>query len=118
MSKNELLNNAASTIKCKFVHQNELYIASNRTLWPCCFLWTHSIKYPDEFKSKMHYQKNWNNLKDRTIDEIINDDYFAKDLEKSWDPDHPQHFSVCITTCSFNQSGMNEISFEEKNDNK
>lgn len=116
MEDNNIIDKAVQTIKCKFVHSKEVYIASNQTLWPCCFLWTHSIKYPEEFYSKIKYEENWNNLKFKSMDEILSNDWFNSDLEKSWDPKHPKHFALCIKTCGFNQIGMNEINFENNNE--
>lgn len=106
------INDVIKTIKCKFVHEKEIFIASNQTVWPCCFLWTETIKYPELKEKNLPSDKNWNSLKFHTLEEILNNDWYLNTLEKSWDPSHPKHFKTCLTTCGFNQASLNEIENE------
>ena len=99
-----------SSIKCKMVHEEEIFLASNMTLWPCCFVWDSYFKNKDNIKSVFKkYDSDWNDLRKHSIDEILAHPWFAETLGLSWDPDHPQHIDRCIRTCAYNKAYQNEI---------
>ena len=99
-----------SSIKCKMVHENEIFIASNMTLWPCCFLWDSAFKNKENINDKLAYfEEGWNDLRKHSIEEIMSHPWFEQMLVDSWDPDHPLHFNRCIRTCAYNKAYQNEI---------
>lgn len=103
------------SIKCKFYHEGELFIASNQTLWPCCFLWSNSVRDPELFKRKFaSFDPNWNSLLHHSIDEIIQNPWFLEVLKESWDPSHPLHFPKCIQNCAYEKAHQNEITYVNK----
>jgi MoaA/NifB/PqqE/SkfB family radical SAM enzyme len=103
------------TIKCKLIHEGEIFIASNQTLWPCCFLWDSMFKNKENIKEKLsEYGNDWNSLKTHSIDEILSHTWFDKLLEESWNPDHEKHLVRCIRTCAYNQAYQNEINYVNK----
>jgi len=107
--KTEVLN----SIKCKLIHEGEIFIASNQTMWPCCFLWDSNFKNKENIIEKMvEYGGDWNSLKHHTIDEILAHPWFDKILGESWDPEHSKHLSRCIRTCAYNKAYQNEINIE------
>ena len=107
----EILN----SIVCKYVHENEIFIASNQTMWPCCFLWDSAFKNNENILDKLEvFEPNWNSLKHHSIEEIKNHPWFRELLAASWDPTHNLHFTRCIRTCAKNKAYHNEINYTVK----
>jgi hypothetical protein len=97
------------------IHEGEIFIASNQTLWPCCFLWDSMFKNKENIKEKLsEYGNDWNSLKTHSIDEILSHTWFDKLLEESWNPGHEKHLVRCIRTCAYNQAYQNEINYVNK----
>lgn len=102
-----------STVKCKFIHQNEIFIASDLSVWPCCFLWDSYFKNKESIREKLDiFDNGWNNLKYNTLEHILSHEWFQKLLEESWQTQHPLHFDRCLQTCGYNQAYHNEINYE------
>jgi MoaA/NifB/PqqE/SkfB family radical SAM enzyme len=100
------------TVVCKYIHEDEIFIASNQTMWPCCFLWDSAFKNKEDIIYKLnHFDPGWNDLKQHTINEIKNHEWFSELLEASWEPTHPLHFTRCIRTCAKNKAYHNEINY-------
>jgi MoaA/NifB/PqqE/SkfB family radical SAM enzyme len=104
-----------SSIKCKLYHERELFIASNMTVWPCCFLWDNMFRRKEQIVDKLGiFDEEWNSLKKHSIDEILEHPWFDHLLRASWDPDHPLHFNRCIRTCAYNKAYQNEFNYKDK----
>jgi hypothetical protein len=104
----EILN----SIVCKYIHEDEIFIASNQTMWPCCFLWDSAFKNKEGILDKLNqFEPNWNSLKHHSIAEIQEHPWFKELLGASWDPTHELHFSRCIRTCAKNKAYHNEITY-------
>lgn len=97
---------------CKFVHEGEIFIASDLTLWPCCFLWDSYFKNNDFIKEKLCFDNNWNSLVHYSIEEIIQHPWFDLLLEQSWNPKNSKHLSRCIRTCAKNKAYHNEFNYK------
>jgi len=109
--KQEMLD----SIVCKYIHESEIFIASDLTLWPCCFLWDSAFKNKEGIKDKLNqFDPNWNNLAYRTIDEILQHKWYKEILAASWEPVHPLHFTRCIRTCAKNKAYHNKINYAVK----
>ena len=105
-----------NSIVCKLVHEGEIFIASDLTLWPCCFLWQLAHTNKDEFlKLTKDFKSGWNSLANNSIDEILAHEWFSTLLEASWDPSHKMHIEKCIRTCGNNKAYQNEIKFINDN---
>ena len=103
------------SIKCKMIHEDEIFIASNMTLWPCCFLWDNAFKNKENINEKLGiFEDGWNDLRKHSIDEIMAHPWFEKILGDSWDPDHPLHFNRCVRTCAYNKAYQNEFNYKDK----
>jgi MoaA/NifB/PqqE/SkfB family radical SAM enzyme len=103
------------SIVCKMVHEGEIFIASNQTLWPCCFLWDSMVQDSYKIREKLsEYGDSWNDLKSHSIDDILNHRWYNIVLMMSWDPTHNKHLKRCIKSCAKNKAFQNEIKF--KND--
>jgi MoaA/NifB/PqqE/SkfB family radical SAM enzyme len=109
--KQEILN----SITCKLVHEGEIFIASNQTMWPCCFLWDSMFKNKESIVEKLNeYSEGWNSLRNYTIDEVLAHPWFDHILAESWNPAHAKHFIRCIRTCAYNKAYQNEINYVNK----
>lgn len=101
------------SITCKLVHENEIFISSDLTLWPCCFLWDSAFKESENIHKKLsEYSEGWNSLKDKTIDEVLSHKWFNETLQDSWDPNHNKHLTRCVKTCGYKKAYQNEIKFK------
>jgi MoaA/NifB/PqqE/SkfB family radical SAM enzyme len=107
--KKEILD----SIVCKFVHEGEIFIAANQTMWPCCFLWDTAFKNKENILGKLfEYGFTWNSLKHNSIDDILQHEWFDRIIAESWDPIHDKHLSRCIKTCAYKKAYQNEIKFK------
>ena len=108
IKKKEILD----SIVCKLVHEGEIFIASNQTMWPCCFLWDSAFKNKENILGKLaEYGTEWNSLKNKSIDDVLQHEWFDKLIAESWDPEHSKHLSRCIRTCGYKKAYQNEIKF-------
>ena len=113
--KQEILN----SITCKLVHEGEIFIASNQTMWPCCFLWDSMFKNKESIVEKLNeYSEGWNSLRNHSIDEVLAHPWFDHILAESWNPSHAKHFVRCIRTCAYNKAYQNEINYVDKETTK
>lgn len=111
-SKQEI-QDVTSTIKCKLIHEGEIFISAKQEMWPCCFLWDVAFKNQDNILHKLsQYKTGWNSLKDQDIDTILAHPWFDKILGESWNPNHNKHLKRCIKTCAYNKAYHNEIKVE------
>ncbi len=107
--KQEILN----SIVCKLIHEGEIFVAANQTVWPCCFLWDSYFKNKENIKEKLsEYGSGWNSLKNHSIEEILQNKWFEEVLALSWDPAHNKHLDRCIRTCAYKKAYQNEIKFK------
>jgi hypothetical protein len=101
-----------NSIICKYIHEHEIFIASNMTMWPCCFLWDSAFKNNENIIDKLEiFEPNWNSLKHHSIAEIQQHPWFQELLAASWDPEHNLHLTRCIRTCALNKAYHNEINY-------
>lgn len=106
----EQIKEVTDTIVCKYIHEGEIFIASDMTLWPCCFLWDSMVKNKEGIVEKLlEYGSDWNNLNNHSIDEIISHPWYKEVLKLSWNPYHNKHLSRCIRTCAKNKAYHNEF---------
>tara|TARA_B100001093_G_C26764713_1_gene987334 strand:+ start:243 stop:1322 length:1080 start_codon:yes stop_codon:yes gene_type:complete len=110
IATNKVDTETLKTIKCKYVHEGELFINSQQQLWPCCFLWDTMFRDKENIREKYsEFGPNWNNLKKMTIDNILASPYYDKVLQDSWNPNHNKHLSRCIRTCGYNAAYQNKV---------
>lgn len=108
----ETTNKILKSIVCKTIHEGEIFIASDLTMWPCCFLWQNYLGGQDNIRLKLEeYGNDWNDLKIKSINDILNHPWFSNILEQSWNPTHSKHLEKCIRTCGNFKAYQNEIKF-------
>jgi len=111
--KKEKKQEILDSIVCKLVHEGEIFIASDQTMWPCCFLWDSYFKNKENIRQKLNgYSDGWNSLKDKSINDVLQTEWFDEVLTLSWDPSHNKHLDRCIRTCAKNKAYQNEIKFK------
>jgi len=78
-------------IVCKYQRDKILYIEFDLNLWPCCwvgaplfFEGNENIQKNQLYNTISKYEKNFNSLKQHSIEEILNHPWFTKDLVSSW----------------------------------
>ena len=110
IANNEVDNSIINTISCKYVHEGEIFIGSNLSMWPCCFLYDSKFKNRENIVEKLsEYNDGWNSLKEHSIEEIMQHPWYDKVLEESWNPTHNKHMNRCIRTCAYNKAYQNVL---------
>jgi len=110
IKENKVDKEVISTVKCKLIHEGEIFISAKQELWPCCFLWDSAFKNKENILEKLdEYSTGWNNLKTKTINDVLLHPWFDKILSESWNPAHDKHLPRCIKTCAYNKAYQNEI---------
>jgi len=106
-NKTENLN-----IKCKLIHENEIYFGANYQIWPCCYLYDNNWYERDNMIEKFSkYKSKWNNSLKHDIQDILNHEWFSQILEDSWNESHPMFLSRCQKNCS--HYGKKQHTFSE-----
>ncbi len=110
IANNEVDKSIINTISCKYVHEGEIFIGSNLSMWPCCFLYDSKFKNRENIVEKLsEYNDGWNSLKEHSIEEIMQHPWYDKVLEESWNPTHSKHMNRCIRTCAYNKAYQNVL---------
>ena len=88
-------------IVCRHKIKNEYFISANRKLWPCCHLHDEFVAYKTDAMEKiLNYNgRDFNNLEKRSIEEIINSEWYRTILEESWNKNHDLHPARCYLSC-------------------
>ena len=79
------------TIHCKSEADQQLYIDSWGNVWPCCWTGNLGLKRASfmdrEIFHKLvlnEYEKEFNNLNIKSLDEILEHSFFKHDLKDTW----------------------------------
>ena len=97
-------------ITCHWAGHRSINIEFNGTVHPCCHM-NRGMYFPNDPESKFYYdvdklyEPNWNKLSNHKLKEIMDHDYFRKDLQDSWKPDTDpdkkfKRLLVCVETCT------------------
>jgi hypothetical protein len=99
-------------ITCLWATNDRYQISHDGSVWRCC--WTNSnYQYKTQYNAgdreswtrfTSKYNEGWNNLHLHSFNDIINHDFFTKDLEESfsntYDDDNNPKLKVCTSRCS------------------
>jgi sulfatase maturation enzyme AslB (radical SAM superfamily) len=99
----------ATSISCKYKKRKQIYIDFEAKLWPCC--WVGAPTYSDGKKNQQRlqlvalqerYHKDFNSLREHTLEEILEHEFYNRDLVDSWNnkmnSSNPKLFT-CGRTC-------------------
>jgi len=91
----EKLNN--NKINCKSLERKEIYLGSDGTLMPCCYLGTHTHDSPGAWQLNELYDISDFDLKKRTVEEILIKMF---DISNKWsDTVKNGNLITCLHTC-------------------
>ncbi len=94
-------------IVCEWAEDNKVYVDENGNVYPCCY-WHHEIRtrrveIQPEFiinYSKQVDNGKWN-LKDQSLIEITNSDFYQRELKEHIEGDTPN--KVCKWQCGYEE---------------
>ena len=99
-----------SEIKCNFREKEMYFVSHDSRLWPCCFLANGFLKQGaqrDILEKRIYHQygKDFNNLNVYTPEEILQSNFYKKDLVMSFESkcvgvNKTDRISRCAETCS------------------
>lgn len=115
--------NKEDKILCKFLANQEgtMFLSWEAKIWPCCF---HSnVLYSNESTRRAYqnfvlegYDRDFNDLKVYSFDEICSHPFFQKDLMKSWqDPDSTRSWR-CVQKCRSTKTRSSDNELDHIND--
>ena len=80
-----------TTITCKYRQDRILYIDFDLNLWPCCWVGAPLYFYGEDNIQKKQikklfdeYGQGFNSLRNKSIEEVLDHQWFKNDLVKSW----------------------------------
>jgi MoaA/NifB/PqqE/SkfB family radical SAM enzyme len=110
ISLNDLLSSYAEInpvkISCETQKENQYFVSYDSRLWPCCFIhngfFQVSKTKTDFLRQRLfnNYGEDFNDMTIKTIEEIVNSDFFKNDLVESWDNDVSTGPCGKITRCA------------------
>ena len=102
----KVIEKAASTIFCRHLEKKHIFISSDFTVIPCCYLYRHQ----NQIALRYGYtdNKEWNNLNQYSVDEVL-EKLDSFEIANRWDPEHKHHLQKCVTSC-----GNNGIALDKK----
>lgn len=93
-------------IDCKAIRRKELYIDYQLNLWPCCWVGfpyfsggSDHVQKNQLLKLDEKYGKGFNSLKDKTIEEVLNHEWFQTHLIESWSKKYDEKMTHCAKMC-------------------
>lgn len=92
-----------TTINCQYQNNKILYIDYDLNLWPCCWVGAPMFFEGNKNIQKIQlielldkYEKDFNSLKEQSIEEVLNHKWFANDLVESF---NNKKLMTCGRTC-------------------
>jgi molybdenum cofactor biosynthesis enzyme MoaA len=84
-------------ITCKSLERNEVYLAANGLLMPCCYLGTHTHDSPGTWSLRENYNLDDFDLNLHSVDEVLNKQY---NISSKWnDTVENGNLITCLNTC-------------------
>lgn len=96
---------AQPEMDCQHLKTQEIFIGSNKTVWPCCYLY-------DEYVKKGVPQSKIYSLKDNRLSDILKDPWFNGYIEETFDKNHPLNMPRCWKSCGDKGKRKNQKNVE------
>ena len=90
-----------TTIHCKYLHKKDFFLASDGTVWPCCYLWDEYTGKKTSFHKKIDdfFPLNgWNSIYKNDFDHIFENDFYQS-LSNLWEKNHNRFEKRCYVSC-------------------
>jgi MoaA/NifB/PqqE/SkfB family radical SAM enzyme len=84
-------------IKCIYQKERKMYVNSRLEVHPCCYISDEYENYKTLANGQLPYPLGELNLRDKTWEEIMQHDFFKKDLVDSWSSNNV--IPRCVRTC-------------------
>ncbi|MEG3837849.1 MULTISPECIES: tetratricopeptide repeat protein [unclassified Microcoleus] len=90
-------------INCQSQKKAEIYVSFDAELWPCCYTaQTKYAHYSDTYRTQAialfeKYGQGFNNLRSKSIKEVLENVWYQKDLAKSWSCS--ERLEICALVC-------------------
>ena len=90
----------SSSINCLFLHEKKFFIASNGTVWPCCYLWDEYLKNSDFYEqiNEDFFDKSWNSFYKHDFNSIFQSDFYET-LSHRWEQGTKKFTKRCYLSC-------------------
>lgn len=91
----------SSSINCLFTHQNRFFLASNGTVWPCCYLWDEYVRKRSPFYKMIDRtfpNNQWNSIYKHDFDLIFQNDFY-QNLSHLWEEKNKKFTKRCYLSC-------------------
>lgn len=83
--------NSKYQVSCEWQQRKMIYFSFRGEIWPCCYLnnrrfspdYDDYIKFDKDILSQ--YPKNFNNINNHSLEDILNSKWFSQDLSDSWE---------------------------------
>jgi MoaA/NifB/PqqE/SkfB family radical SAM enzyme len=92
----KVVDEIVHTLSCQHYEEPEAFVASDMTLWPCCFLYGDSIHMYEQITQTT--DRDFNNLSKHSISDILQTEFYQS-LKSRWYASHPAHLRKCIRAC-------------------
>lgn len=104
-------------IYCNWQAKGKMMLGMTYKLWPCCFISEHFPELPgfntmDQIWSR--HGKDFNDIRKYTLEEILNHDFFANELETAW-ATGKNITKECWKKCTRGKSSQTEVNSIEFN---
>ena len=89
-------------INCKYLHNRHFFLASNGTVWPCCYLWDEYIAKKNNFYKIIDEEfplNGWNSIYENDLKLIFENEFFTS-LSNMWEQKHKRFEKRCYKTCA------------------
>ena len=89
------------SINCKYLHKKDFFLASDGTVWPCCYLWDEYIAKKNTFYKIIDEEfplNGWNSIYENDL-KLIFDSKFFTSLSNLWNQEHRRFEKKCYAYC-------------------
>lgn len=104
----------AKTIKCKLLHDREIFVDWSGKVFPCCWFASDYFLDPQSHLKEvdLEYGTGWNSLHLHSLEDILAHEYYTVLLRKSWEKGSKFYSEECFKKCG-DQGSRNTYLFTQ-----